>query len=221
MNLLSLLTQGDMLLRLVSLVLLVMSVFSWVVILYKAVLLHVAQRDLALCQTCLLQATDWRQAQAQWRDSDRWQLFPALMAAVHDRAAGALAASAAAEDQLTRRLREALHEVRARLQWGHDGLATIGATAPFVGLLGTVWGIFHALTSLAGAGQYTLDKVAQPVGEALVMTAAGLAVAIPAVMAYNLLGRRLARLDSTLEGLAFDLRAMAQGSADGVAHGLR
>jgi biopolymer transport protein ExbB len=205
----SLLTQGDALLRLLSLVLLAMSVFSWMVILYKAVLLHVAQRDLSLCQACLLQAPDWAQAQVQWRDSDRWQLFPALMAAVQVSPTGALAASAAFEDQLTRRLREALHSVRARLQWGQDGLATIGATAPFVGLLGTVWGIFHALTNLAGAGQYTLDKVAQPVGEALVMTAAGLAVAIPAVMAYNLLGRRLARLDSRLEGLAFDLRALA------------
>ena len=210
MSMWSLLTQGDALLRLLSLVLLAMSVFSWMVILYKAVLLHVAQRDLSLCQACLLQAPDWAQAQAQWRASDRWQLFPALMAAVQASPTGALAASAAFEDQLTRRLREALHSVRARLQWGQDGLATIGATAPFVGLLGTVWGIFHALTNLAGAGQYTLDKVAQPVGEALVMTAAGLAVAIPAVMAYNLLGRRLARLDSRLEGLAFDLRALAQ-----------
>ena len=210
MSMWSLLTQGDALLRLLSLVLLAMSVFSWMVILYKAVLLHVAQRDLNLCQACLLQAPEWAQAQAQWLASDRWQLFPALMAAVQASPTGALAATAAFEDQLTRRLREALHSVRARLQWGQDGLATIGATAPFVGLLGTVWGIFHALTNLAGAGQYTLDKVAQPVGEALVMTAAGLAVAIPAVMAYNLLGRRLARLDSRLEGLAFDLRALAQ-----------
>jgi len=209
MSLWSLLTQGDALLRALSVVLLAMSVFSWMVIVYKAVLLHVAQRDLSLCQACLLQAPDWAQAQVQWRDSDRWQLFTALMAAVQASPTGALAASAAFEDQLTRRLREALHIVRARLQWGQDGLATIGATAPFVGLLGTVWGIFNALTNLAGAGQYTLDKVAQPVGEALVMTAAGLAVAIPAVMAYNLLGRRLARLDSRLEGLAFDLRALA------------
>jgi biopolymer transport protein ExbB len=80
-------------------------------------------------------------------------------------------------------------------------------------LLGTVWGIFHALTNLAASAQYTLDKVAQPVGEALVMTAAGLAVAIPAVMAYNLMGRRLARLDSELEGLAYDLRALAQAKS--------
>jgi biopolymer transport protein ExbB len=119
----------------------------------------------------------------------------------------------AASDQLTRRLREGLQAVRSRLQFGQDLLATIGATAPFVGLLGTVWGIFHALTNLAVSAQYTLDKVAQPVGEALVMTAAGLAVAIPAVMAYNLMGRRLARMDSELEGLAYDLRALAQAKS--------
>ena len=129
MSMWSLLTLGDALLRLLSLVLLAMSVFSWMVILYKAVLLHVAQRDLTLCQACLLQAPDWAQAQAQWLASDRWQLFPALMAAVQASPTGALAASAAFEDQLTRRLREALHSVRARLQWGQDGLATIGATA--------------------------------------------------------------------------------------------
>jgi biopolymer transport protein ExbB len=114
MNLMSLLSSGDMLLRVVSLVLLAMSVFSWVVILYKALLLHVAKRDLALCQACLMQASDWQQAQAQWHDLDRWQLFPALMAAVHESPTGALAAGAALQDQLTRRLREALHAVRAR-----------------------------------------------------------------------------------------------------------
>jgi len=81
-------------------------------------------------------------------------------------------------------------------------------------LLGTVWGIYHALINLAQVGQYTLDKVAQPVGEALVMTAAGLAVAIPAVMAYNLMGRRLSSMSAALDALAFDLRAyfMAQAS---------
>ena len=82
-----------------------------------------------------------------------------------------------------------------------------------LGLLGTVWGIFHALTNLAASAQYTLDKVAQPVGEALVMTAAGLAVAIPAVMAYNLMGRWLARMNETLDGWAHDLRALALAGA--------
>jgi biopolymer transport protein ExbB len=86
-------------------------------------------------------------------------------------------------------------------------LATIGATAPFVGLLGTVWGIHHALGTLAGSGQVDIAQLAGPVGEALVMTAAGLAVALPAVLAYNLLGRSASQLEAVLEGFAHDLHA--------------
>jgi biopolymer transport protein ExbB len=87
-------------------------------------------------------------------------------------------------------------------------LATVGSTAPFVGLLGTVWGIYHALTSISGAGQLTIDKVAGPVGEALIMTAAGLAVAIPAVLAYNVFGKAISSLEAELEGFARDLREL-------------
>ena len=84
----------------------------------------------------------------------------------------------------------------------------MGSTAPFVGLLGTVWGIYHALTAMAGAGQITIDRVSGPVGEALVMTAAGLAVAIPAVLAYNVFGRLIGRIEADLEGFARDLREL-------------
>jgi biopolymer transport protein ExbB len=85
-------------------------------------------------------------------------------------------------------------------------LATVGATAPFVGLLGTVWGIYGALTGIAGqTGGFTIDKVAGPVGEALIMTAFGLAVAIPAVLAYNVFGRVIGRIEAELEGFAHDL----------------
>ncbi|MBC7598577.1 MAG: MotA/TolQ/ExbB proton channel family protein, partial [Polaromonas sp.] len=87
-------------------------------------------------------------------------------------------------------------------------LATVGSTAPFVGLLGTVWGIYHALVGIAAAGQITIDKVSGPVGEALIMTAAGLAVAIPAVLAYNIFGRNISRIEADLEGFAFDLREL-------------
>ena len=87
-------------------------------------------------------------------------------------------------------------------------LATVGATAPFVGLLGTVWGIYHALIGIASAGQVTIDQISGPVGEALIMTAAGLAVAIPAVLAYNVLGRAVARIEGELEGVARDLREL-------------
>jgi biopolymer transport protein ExbB len=212
MNLWDMLSEADGVSRAVTLLLLCMSIASWFIILYKTRLLQLAVLDLAKCKALFWQAKDWAQAKAHWQDADRQALFTVLLDAAATTPESGLGAAASQDDQLTRRLREALHAVRARLQWGQDLLATIGATAPFVGLLGTVWGIFHALTNLAVAGQYTLDKVAQPVGEALVMTAAGLAVAIPAVMAYNLMGRRLARLDAELEGLAYDLRALAQAA---------
>ena len=95
-----------------------------------------------------------------------------------------------------------------KLQFGQVLLATVGATAPFVGLLGTVWGIYHALLAISQAGQITIDKIAGPVGEALIMTAAGLAVAIPAVLAYNVLGRQIGRIEADLEGFARDLREL-------------
>ena len=87
-------------------------------------------------------------------------------------------------------------------------LASIGSTAPFIGLFGTVWGIYHALLAISAAGAITIDKVAGPVGEALIMTAAGLAVAIPAVLAYNLFGQWVAACEAELEGFAHDLREM-------------
>lgn len=87
-------------------------------------------------------------------------------------------------------LHGAVEKVRSRLQDGLAFLATVGSTAPFIGLFGTVWGIYHALTAIGISGQASIDKVAGPVGEALIMTAIGLAVAVPAVLGYNLLVRR-------------------------------
>ena len=87
-------------------------------------------------------------------------------------------------------IQRAIENVQSRMQDGLAFLATVGSTAPFVGLFGTVWGIYHALTAIGIAGQASIDKVAGPVGEALIMTAIGLAVAVPAVLGYNWLIRR-------------------------------
>ena len=119
-----------------------------------------------------------------------------------------LAAAGDRSQQLTRVLRDALHGVLHRLQFGQVLLATVGSTAPFVGLLGTVWGIYHALTAIGMDGSFRIEQVSGPVGEALVMTAAGLAVAIPAVLAYNVLGRQIVRIEADLEGFARDLREL-------------
>ena len=105
----------------------------------------------------------------------------------------------------------------AQLQFGQVVLASIGSTAPFIGLFGTVWGIFHALAGMADGGGMTLDKIAGPVGEALIFTAAGLAVAIPAVLAYNVFGKRVSACEADLEGFAHDLREMQLDTAGGLA----
>jgi biopolymer transport protein ExbB len=109
------------------------------------------------------------------------------------------------DELVTRALRQAILRETARLESGLTALASIGSTAPFVGLFGTVWGIYHALLGISSGGISTLDKVAGPVGEALIMTAAGLAVAIPAVLAYNGLTRANRLIVAELDGFAHDL----------------
>lgn len=115
--------------------------------------------------------------------------------------------AAPADEFLTRALRRAIEQDTARLEYGQTVLASIASAAPFVGLFGTVWGIYHALLAIGMTGQASLDKVAGPVGEALIMTALGLAVAIPAVLAYNAVARSNRLLLSELDGFAHDLFA--------------
>jgi biopolymer transport protein ExbB len=112
-----------------------------------------------------------------------------------------------AEEFLTRALRRAIEQDTARLESGLTVLASIGSSAPFVGLFGTVWGIYHALIAIGASGQASLDKVAGPVGEALVMTAFGLAVAIPAVLAHNFFARANRVVLAELDGFAHDFFA--------------
>ena len=206
------LQQGDAVTRGVALLLLAMSVASWVVILWKAWLLRRATGDVARSTAAFWQAASVADAEQNIKAFDRSALVLPLLAAIKSGANGAwsgsLAGVADRSQQLTRVLRNALHDVLDKLQFGQVLLATVGSTAPFVGLLGTVWGIYHALTGMAAAGQITIDKVSGPVGEALIMTAAGLAVAIPAVLAYNVFGRRISRIEAELEGFARDLREL-------------
>ena len=105
-------------------------------------------------------------------------------------------------------IQRAIDNVQSRMQDGLAFLATVGSTAPFVGLFGTVWGIVNALTAIGIAGQASIDKVAGPVGEALIMTAIGLAVAVPAVLGYNWLVRRNKAAMDLVRGFAADLHAV-------------
>ncbi len=203
--------QGDAVSKAVALLLLAMSVASWVVILWKAWLLQRASGDMARSIAAFWQSPDVDTALEKIKVFDREALVIPLILATKFEASAAKASLALAGDksqQLTRVLRNALHGVLNKLQFGQVLLATVGSTAPFVGLLGTVWGIYHALTAIATAGQITIDRVSGPVGEALIMTAAGLAVALPAVLAYNIFGRSIGRMEADLEGFARDLREL-------------
>jgi biopolymer transport protein ExbB len=208
LSLAELFRQGDAVTQAVAILLLAMSVSSWVVILWKAWLLRRATSDVARSTAAFWQAGSVEEARHKVAAFDREALVLPLIQAAEVQPAGSLAAAGDRAQQLTRVLRDALHRVLDKLQFGQVLLATVGSTAPFVGLLGTVWGIYHALTGIAQAGQITIDKVSGPVGEALIMTAAGLAVAIPAVLGYNVFGRLIHRIEADLEGFARDLREL-------------
>jgi len=208
--------QGDAITRGVAVLLLAMSVSAWVVILWKGWLLRRVRIDIERSVPAFWSAPTLEAARTQLAAFDReGSLGPLLAAATATPPDGTLEAHGQLESQLTRRLRDALHRVLRQLQFGQVLLASIGSTAPFVGLFGTVWGIYHALISISAAGSITIDKVSGPVGEALVMTAAGLAVAIPAVLAYNVFGKLVGHCEAELEGFAHDLREMVADTARG------
>ena len=202
--------QGDLVMRGVALLLLGMSLASWMVIVAKAL-------DL---QRIAAQA---RRSESFWHGADfadglnklgtdpanpfRTLATEGREATAHHSAQPLLHDSLDVSDWLTRSLRNSIDESTARLQSGLAVLASVGSTAPFVGLFGTVWGIYHALIAISVAGQATIDKVAGPVGEALIMTALGLAVAIPAVLGYNALVRGNKAIVMKLNRFAHDLHA--------------
>jgi biopolymer transport protein ExbB len=203
-------SQADAVIRLTAYVLLVMSFGSWCVILWKAwswVRVRGASRRLE--QFWSAQSLD--EATALLKPLDGEAIFVPLASAAA--AAGlqppenTLAGQSDRSERVTRVLRQRINQAAARLEAGLTFLASVGSTAPFVGLFGTVWGIYHALISIAAAGTVSIDKVAGPVGEALLMTAFGLAVAIPAVLAYNAFTRVNRLVLAQLDGFAHDLHA--------------
>jgi biopolymer transport protein ExbB len=129
-----------------------------------------------------------------------------LRAAEHHE--GRLTDQIAKHEWITQSLQRAVDQITSRLSTGLSFLASVGSTAPFVGLFGTVWGIYHALISIGVAGQASIDKVAGPVGEALIMTALGLAVAVPAVLGYNWLIRRNKSAMDRVRSFGADLHAV-------------
>ena len=203
------LEQSDIVGRAVALLLLLMSIGAWALIVWKTLLLRRAMADLNRAIPAFWDAASLDEGRARLSGLERERLLSLLVDAARQTPTGpSLATQGAADPQRTRRLRDALQQGLGHLQFGQVVLASIGSTSPFIGLLGTVWGIYHALVAIGTGGAFSIDKVAGPVGEALVMTAAGLAVAIPAVLAYNLFGKWIGQCEAQLEGFAHDLREL-------------
>jgi biopolymer transport protein ExbB len=214
MSLNDFLLHSDVVSRVLALMLLALSVGSWVVIAWKWRLLSRVTQDVPRCVAAFWQAAGFDDARQRVAQFDREACVLPLLDATLLPLGGTLASAGQRHHQLTRVLRDAMQSVLRRLQWGQVLLATAGSTSPFIGLLGTVWGIFNALSGMAEGGPIRIEQIAGPVGEALVMTAAGLAVAIPAVLGYNLLGRRIGQIEAELEGFAHDVRALLTGPRD-------
>ena len=211
LGLLALWSQGDWVTKSVALVLLVMSVASWIVILIKALdvlkykglsrrteaFWHSESFEVGLAQLGPQVANPFVHLARAGRDAT----------AHHRNAQTQLHDTLDLSDWVIRTLRNSIDDSTARFQSGLAILASVGSTAPFVGLFGTVWGIYHALMGISTEGMATIDKVAGPIGESLVMTALGLAVAIPAVLGYNALVRGNKGILTRLNRFAHDLHA--------------
>jgi len=203
--------QADGVIRATAWLLLAMSVASWTLILWKLWgWLRVRRASRALEQFWSARSMD--EAIAAYRPLDADAVFVPLAASAQQAATrpldeASMAARIDRSELITRALRQRINEAAARLEAGQTLLASVGATAPFVGLFGTVWGIYHALTSIAASGTIAIEQVAGPVGEALLMTAFGLVVAVPAVLGYNAFTRVNRMLLAQLDGFAHDLHA--------------
>ena len=206
--------QSDFIIHAVAIVLLLMSIASWSLIVSRFVNQVRLNRAMDRAFTAFWSAGTVEQALTAIDREDRTGIFSGLARAGanaaenHQRhAARGIGAGVSISEFVTRALRNHMVHAQARIESGLTFLASVGSTAPFIGLFGTVWGIYHALIGLSGATTVVLDKVAGPVGEALIMTAAGLFVAIPAVLAYNGLTRANRLTLAQLDGFAHDLHA--------------
>ncbi|MYN00596.1 MotA/TolQ/ExbB proton channel family protein [Pseudoduganella sp. DS3] len=202
--------RGDAISHGVAYLLLAMSLASWFFILWKGWASWRTRRAAPAVQA-FWDAPTVADGVALMAARDQEGIFAAVAQAASGQLARAKAGSIAAEmgrsEQATRVLRDAIHASTTRLETGLTLLASIASTAPFVGLLGTVWGIYHALAAVSSSGTVQIDKVAGPVGEALIMTGVGLVVAIPAVLAYNGFNRINRITLSELDAFAHDLHA--------------
>ncbi|MFJ7568107.1 MotA/TolQ/ExbB proton channel family protein [Herminiimonas sp. NPDC097707] len=207
----SLWSQGDFVTKGVAILLVAMSIASWYVIVTKALQLMQYRRAAHAAGHEFWDATSLSAGTATLGSGNPFaSIAEAGVTAMlhHEAHKGHLHDELSVSDWITLSLRQAIDEMSAKLQTGMAVLASVGSTAPFVGLFGTVWGIYHALVAIGTSGQASIDKVAGPVGEALIMTALGLAVAIPATFGYNALVRGNKSVIAKMNKFGFDLHAL-------------
>jgi biopolymer transport protein ExbB len=205
--------QGDVVAKATLLILVLMSMASWYVIFTKLAEQSRVLRFAKTAQDNFWNAGDVRQG-ADGLEADSPFRFIAEKGLESAGKHTGLLGNINFNDWVTMSIQRAMNNVQSRMQDGLAVLATVGSTAPFVGLFGTVWGIYNALVKIGMSGQASIDKVAGPVGESLIMTAIGLAVAVPAVLGYNWLVRRNKVAMEEVHAFGADLHAVLLGSVD-------
>jgi len=205
--------QGDFVSKGTLIILVIMSMGSWYIMFVKVYEQYKLFREAAKVKASFWSSGSVAEGAAAMKEGSPFKFIAesALEASKHHE--GKLLETVDFNEWVTMGIQRAVENVGSRLQDGLAFLATVGSTAPFVGLFGTVWGIYHALTAIGIAGQASIDKVAGPVGEALIMTAFGLAVAVPAVLAYNWLVRRNKVAMEHLRSYAADLHLVLVAGA--------
>ena len=181
---------GDFVSRGTLIILVIMSMGSWYIMFVKLYEQQKLYRQSRALQAQFWQAASVNEGMTRLKEGTAFRYIAESGIKSQSHHEGKLLEQVDLNTWVTMSIQRAVENVASRLQDGLAFLATVGSTAPFVGLFGTVWGIYHALTAIGIAGQASIDKVAGPVGEALIMTAFGLAVAVPAVLGYNWLVRR-------------------------------
>ena len=203
---------GDMVAKITLLILAIMSIGSWYIIITKVYEQSKMGAQARAAEKNFWKAPTVQEGAAGLKKSSPFRFIAETGIEATSKHTGLLE-KVDMNEWITMSIQRAIDNVQSRTQDGLAFLATVGSTAPFVGLFGTVWGIYHALTAIGIAGQASIDKVSGPVGEALIMTAFGLAVAVPAVLGYNWLVRRNKSAMERVRSFGADLHAVLLSSA--------
>ena len=207
--------QGDFVSRFVLILLVLMSLGSWYILLTKLFESFKLSSEAKAVRKTFFNSTSLNEGVKTLKENGAFRFIAESGIRAGDHHEGSLTDNIDRNTWVTMGVQRSVDDVRNRLQDGLGFLATVGSTAPFVGLFGTVWGIYHALTAIGIAGQASIDKVAGPVGEALIMTAIGLAVAVPAVLGYNWLVSRNKVTMESVRGFGADLHGILMGAKIG------